>query len=173
MTVSFEQQGPIALVTIDNAPVNAINQSVRAGLADAVAKVNAASDITHVVLTGSDRFFSAGGDAREFDGPPLEPHLPDVILQIQHSETPWIAAINGAALGGGLELALGCHARIVSKSSKLGLPEVSLGIIPGAGGTQRLPRAIGLKNAAEVILFNKTLRADEALKMGLVDQIAR
>ena len=131
----------------------------------------AADGLSHVVLTGAGRAFAAGGDAREFDAPPQAPHLNDVTNGIEASAVPWVAAINGFALGGGAELALACRYRIAAPSAEIGLPEVTLGVVPGAGGTQRLPRLVGLSRALEMVTTGKPVRAGAALETGLIDAI--
>lgn len=151
-------------------PVNAIGQSVRQGLLDAVRWAEKLR-LTRVILSGKGRAFAAGADAREFDLAPLEPHLPDVVNAIDESFVPWIAAINGVALGGGAEIAMACRMRIIAPAAQIGLPEVTLGVIPGAGGTQRLPRLVGLVKALEMISFGKPLGAQAALAAGLVHAI--
>lgn len=161
----------IALITIDNPPVNVISQAVRAGLIEALNKAVAAG-AKRAILTGAGRTFVAGADAREFDLPPQPPHLPDVVARIEGTSIPVIAAINGAALGGGLELALACAARVAAPAATLGLPEVTLGIVPGAGGTQRLPRLIGAAAALTMIPEGRSVRAGEAKDMGLIDAVA-
>ena len=169
--VRFTLDGTTALITIDNPPVNVISQAVRAGL---MAALDAAegSGAARVVLTGAGRIFVAGADAREFGAPPLAPHLPDIVARLEAFPIPVVAAINGAALGGGLELALGCGARVAAPGATLGLPEVGLGIVPGSGGTQRLPRLIGLGPALSLISEGRTIGAIEAADLGLVDALA-
>ncbi|MEL5878445.1 3-hydroxyacyl-CoA dehydrogenase NAD-binding domain-containing protein [Cereibacter sphaeroides] len=162
----------IALLTLANPPVNALGLAVRQRLAALTAQLEADESVRAVVLTAEGRVFVGGADIAEFDRPPEAPHLPDVIAAIEASRKPWIAALNGAALGGGAELALGCHYRIFADTARLGLPETSLGLIPGAGGTQRLPRRIGLAPAIEVITAGRTLSAAEAREAGLADRIA-
>lgn len=169
--VSVTLRGKIALVQLDNPPVNALSQAVRASLLDAVSKIESDSAIAGAVLVCRGRTFIAGADIREFGKPPLEPFLPDVILAIEESKTPFLAAIHGTALGGGLEVALGCHYRIMTADAKVGLPEVTLGLLPGAGGTQRLPRLIGLERALEMITRGKPIPAETALAFGLIDQM--
>ncbi len=163
--------GGIARITIDNPPLNVTSQAVRAGLMAALDKAHA-EGATRVVLTGAGRAFVAGADAREFSAAPLPPHLPDVVARIEAFPVPVVAAINGAVLGGGLELALACHARVAAPSANLGLPEVTLGIVPGAGGTQRLPRLIGLVPALSLIAEGRRIPASEAFELGLVDALA-
>ncbi|MEA5160669.1 3-hydroxyacyl-CoA dehydrogenase NAD-binding domain-containing protein [Cereibacter johrii] len=162
----------IALLTLANPPVNALGLAVRQRLAALTADLEADESVRAVVLAAEGRVFVGGADIAEFDRPPEAPHLPDMIAAIEASRKPWIAALNGAALGGGAELALGCHYRIFADTARLGLPETSLGLIPGAGGTQRLPRRIGLEPAIEVIAAGRTLSATEAREAGLADRIA-
>ena len=171
MTVKFWRDDAVFFVELANPPVNAINLAVRVGLRDAMLAVQAETGLDRVVLMGSEKIFAAGGDAREFDAPPVAPHLPDVLAMIEASEIPWIAAINGAALGGGLELALACRYRIASPQARLGLPEVLLGVVPGAGGTQRLARLIGYTAALEMITNGKPITANAGLETGLIDQL--
>ncbi len=160
----------VALITIDNPPVNVTSHAVREGLVAALDKAEAA-DIERVILTGAGRTFVAGADAREFSAPPRAPHLPDIIARIERFPVPVIAAINGAALGGGLELALACRWRIAAPAATLGLPEVTLGVVPGAGGTQRLPRLTGLAAALSLIGEGRIVGAAEAQRLGFVDAI--
>lgn len=161
----------IAVIVIDNPPVNVTSQAVRAGLVAALSAAEAAG-AERVVLTGAGRTFVAGADAKEFDAPPQPPHLPDVIARLEGFPVPVVAAINGAALGGGLEIALACRLRIAAPGATLGLPEVTLGVVPGAGGTQRLPRLIGLGSALALIAEGRTIGAAEAERIGLVDRVA-
>ena len=165
VTVAFD--GDLALVTVDNPPVNALRQAVRVGLVDAVKAVEDSSAKAAVLLCAG-RTFIAGADIREFDMGPLLPHLTDVVGTIEMCSKPWIAAIHGTALGGGLEVALGCHYRVASPSAKMGLPEVHLGILPGAGGTQRLPRIVGAEAAVEMITTGAPVSAAKAKAMGLL-----
>ena len=171
MPVLTKTQDDLLIITIDNPHVNALSQSVRAGLLAAFRRTNSETDIKGLVLTGAGRLFCAGADIREFGKGPLEPSLPDVIMALENCRVPTIAAINGAALGGGLELALGCRYRIGVGAAKCGLPEVTLGLIPGAGGTQRLPRLIGALSAGDIIASGKPLSAKAALKMGILDAL--
>jgi 3-hydroxyacyl-CoA dehydrogenase len=170
--VRIERDGDVAVVVIDNPPINAGSQAVRAGLLDAVAEIGADTDIRAAVLIGANGTFVAGSDLREF-GKPLEwPELPQVIAAIGACPKPVVAALDGAALGGGLELALGCDARIAAPGTRLGLPEVTLGMIPGAGGTQRLPRLTGVAKAIDLICGGARVDAREAHALGIVDAIA-
>ncbi|WP_417668817.1 3-hydroxyacyl-CoA dehydrogenase NAD-binding domain-containing protein [Roseibium sp.] len=172
MSVSISRKGVVALVTVDNPPVNALSQAVRQGLWDAVATLDADDTVSAVVLTCAGRTFIAGADVREFGKSPVEPHLPDVISRIEDARKPWIAAIHGSALGGGLEVALGCRFRIAVPDASLGLPEVTLGIVPGSGGTVRTPRLVGVAEAVDLVTTGKPVGAAKALSMGLIDRIA-
>ncbi|WP_290751135.1 3-hydroxyacyl-CoA dehydrogenase NAD-binding domain-containing protein [Amaricoccus sp.] len=162
----------MAVVTVDNPPVNALSQAVRAGLVAALAETEADADVRAVVLACAGRTFVAGADIAELGRPPVEPHLPDVILAIEGATKPWVAAIHGSALGGGLELALACRWRVADAAARLGLPEVSLGLIPGAGGTVRLPRLIAPVEALAMIAGGKPVGALRAAELGLVDEVA-
>jgi 3-hydroxyacyl-CoA dehydrogenase len=169
--VPQELRGRILVVTIDNPPVNALGANVRYELQLAIeaAETNAAVDA--VLLLGAGRNFIAGADIREFGKAPLPPSLPDVCNQIEACGKPVVAAIRGAALGGGLEIALAAHYRIALADAKLGLPEVTLGLLPGAGGTQRAPRLLGAKAALDLMLSGRHLGAKEAHAIGLIDRI--
>ena len=162
----------IALVTIANPPVNALSAAVRQGLQQAITALSGNADVHAIVITGSGANFIAGADIREFGLPPQEPSLPDVCNLIEASHKLVIAAIHGAALGGGLEIALAAHYRVAVETAKLGLPEVALGLLPGAGGTQRTPRLIGAQAALDLMLSGRHAGAKEALRMGLIDHIA-
>lgn len=164
--------GTAAIVTIDNPPVNAGSAKVRQDLLDAFEALSKATDLKGVVLTGANGNFVAGSDIKEFGSEPLAPHLPEVIAAIEAFDKPVIAAIDGAALGGGYELALGCDGRIASPQSMVGLPEVTLGLIPGAGGTFRLPRLVGVAKTIELITGGIRVKSAEALDLGMVDAIS-
>ena len=170
--VLIKRESKLAIVSIDNPPVNALLRAVRQGLSDAIDCIDADENIRAVVLLCVGRTFIAGADVREFAKSPQPPHLPDVIAMLDKSAKPWVAAIHGTALGGGLEVALGCRYRIATPDAKLGLPEVNLGLIPGAGGTVRLPRLIGVEAALNMIASGKPVSAKTALSLGLVDRIA-
>ncbi len=172
MCVSVATHGNSAVVTIDSPPVNALGLEVRRGLLDALERTEADPSIKAVVLICAGKTFVAGADVREFDKPPIEPHLPDALLRIENSAKPWIAAIHGSALGGGLELAMACHQRIASQSAILGLPEVTLGVIPGSGGTVRLPRLVDADAALAMIATGKPVSAQRALEAGLLDAVS-
>jgi len=171
MSVDLNLSGGAAILTFDNAPLNLLSAEVRAGLMRGM-DAAMAQGATRLIVTGAGNSFVAGADAREFGLPPIEPHLNDVLLHLAGLAIPTIAAINGAALGGGLEIALACRYRIAAPGAQLGLPEVVLGIVPGAGGTQRLPRLIGVKAALDMIVTGKAIAAGKALSLGLVDKLA-
>jgi len=170
--VRFEKDGDIGIIIVDNPPVNALSPGVPQGIVDALDKGNADASVKAMVLIGAGRSFIAGADIRQFGKssapPPTRRHY-DVMDQ---SPKPVVAAIHGYALGGGLETALACHYRVAVPSAKVGLPEVLIGILPGAGGTQRLPRLIGPKLALEMITSGRHVPAEEAHKLGIVDEIA-
>ena len=161
----------VALVRIDSPPVNAGSVRVRSDLLDAFERLAGVDGLAGVVLVGSNGNFVAGSDMREFDAPPLAPHLPDVIASVEALPVPVVAAIEGAALGGGFELALGCDARIGAADAVVGLPEVTLGLVPGAGGTVRLPRLVGAANAIALITSGRRVKADEARALGMLDKV--
>ena len=161
----------VAVLRIVNPPVNALGAAVRTALAEALRRAEADSGVTAIVIAAEGRTFSGGADITEFGKPPVPPMLPDVIEGMDGLGKPVVAAINGAALGGGLELALGCHARIAAPAARLGLPEVKLGLLPGAGGTQRLPRLIGAAPALKIMAEGNPVGAAEALALGLVDAV--
>jgi 3-hydroxyacyl-CoA dehydrogenase len=169
--VTRELRGKVLLVTIDHAPVNALSADVRRGLLAAIEAADADQSVEAVLIVGAGRNFIAGADIREFGKPPVPPSLPDVCNRIEACTKPVVAAIHGAALGGGLEVALAAHYRIAVDGAKLGLPEVQLGLLPGAGGTQRAPRLIGAAAALDLILSGRHAGAKEALALGLVDRL--
>ena len=169
--VQFERRGRIGIISVDNPPVNALGQAVRQGLIDALGKALADSDVQAVVLIGKGRTFVAGADISEFGKPHKDPPFSAVLERLDGSTKPIVAALHGTALGGGLELALGCNYRVAVSDAKCGLPEVKLGILPGAGGTQRLPRLIGVPKALEMIVSGEPIGAVEAKSLGLVDQL--
>jgi 3-hydroxyacyl-CoA dehydrogenase len=169
--VRYERRGAVGVIIVDNPPVNALARAVRQGLVDALMQGLGDDGAKAIVVIGAGRTFIAGADIREF-GKPLEP--PDLNLVISGLETsakPTIAAIHGTALGGGLEVALGCHYRVALTTAQVGLPEVKLGIIPGAGGTQRLPRLTGAKAALDMITSGDFVRAPQAKALGIIDEI--
>jgi 3-hydroxyacyl-CoA dehydrogenase len=169
--VSMRTDGGVAVITIDNPPVNAMKHEVRIGLLDLALRATGDPDISAVVIACAGRTFVAGADITEFGKPPRQPTAIAVIEAIEACPKPIIAALHGTPLGGGLELALGCHFRVAAPGTRLGLPEIKLGIIPGAGGTQRLPRLMGMDKAMAMILSGDPIPAREALDAGLVDEI--
>jgi 3-hydroxyacyl-CoA dehydrogenase len=172
-TVTGAVTDGVLLVTIDNPPVNAASVDMRQGLFAAIEHAAAADEIAAVVVAGAGKTFVGGADIREFGKPMAEPLLPQVVNHVEASDKPVVAAINGAALGGGLEIALGCHHRVASSTARLGLPEVKLGIVPGAGGTQRLPRLAGVVAAAEIAATGRMVGVEEACALGIVDAVAQ
>ena len=170
--VTTAREGRVLVVTIANPPVNALGVAVRQGLAAAIAAAQADDAVAAVLLVGAGKTFIAGADIREFGKPAQPPSLPQVCQGIEECSKPVVAAIHGAALGGGLEVAMSAHYRVALPSAKLGLPEVNLGLLPGAGGTQRAPRLMGAKAAAELMLSGKHLGAPAAMAAGLVDKLA-
>ncbi len=170
-TVSFSKQGEIGLIKINNPPVNALNQSVRAGLKSCVEQALSDDSVKAMVLVCEGRTFIAGADITEFAKGMGEPGLVPVIGNMETASKPIVAAIHGTALGGGLEVALGCHYRVALASAKVGLPEVHLGLLPGAGGTQRLPRLVGAQAALELIVGGGHVPASKALELGIIDEI--
>lgn len=170
-TVTFEKRGAIGIICVDNPPVNALSQSVRQGLLEAIRGANADRDVKAVVLSCRGKTFIAGADITEFGKGAMDPDLGAVIGAYESSEKPVVASIHGTALGGGLEVALGCHYRVAAPSAKLGLPEVKLGLLPGAGGTQRLPRIVGFEKAIAMITTGEPVSASDAKSLTLVDEI--
>ncbi|MFC3134176.1 3-hydroxyacyl-CoA dehydrogenase NAD-binding domain-containing protein [Microbaculum marinum] len=169
--VSVRKDGEVAVVTIDNPPVNALGHAVRSGVYEAMAGLRDDADVKAVVLACAGRTFSAGADITEFGKPPQPPALFELINAVEDMPKPVVAAMHGTALGGGLELALGCHYRVADSKARVGLPEVKLGLLPGAGGTQRLPRLIGPEEALKIIVSGDFVGADKALKLGIVDEV--
>ena len=170
--VEYEIRDGVAVISLNNPPVNALGTDVRRGVVEALGRAAEDEKVRAVVLTGRGRCFCGGADIREFGQPPVEPQLPAVIATIEASLKPVVAALHGAAFGGGLELPLGCHYRLGAPSARVALPEVTLGLIPGAGGTQRLPRLIGAEHALAIILSGKPVKADKALSLGILDAVA-
>src|SRR5437870_6008984 len=169
----FEKDGDIGVITIDNPPVNALSPGVPEGIVVAVDKGNADPAVSAMMMIGAGRSFIAGADIRQFGrGPSGAPSGRRPYDVLDESAKPVVAAIHGYALGGGLEMALACHYRIAVPSAKVGLPEVQIGILPGAGGTQRLPRIVGPTAAMELITSGRHVPAEEAHKLGIIDEIA-
>src|ERR671936_2014279 len=170
-SVDLDRRGRVAVLTVNNPPVNALSQHVRQGLRDGVAQAAADRDVDAIVIACAGRTFIAGADITEFGKPPTDPSLHAVLDVIEGSSKPVVAAIHGTALGGGLEVTLACHFRIGVKDARFGLPEVKLGLLPGAGGTQRLPRVVGVDKGLQMMVSGDPIRAEEALKHGLLDEI--
>ncbi|CAN7229770.1 3-hydroxyacyl-CoA dehydrogenase NAD-binding domain-containing protein [Bosea sp. LjRoot237] len=170
-TVTLTRQGQVAIATLHNPPVNALSAALRADLLQALALALADSDVVALVIAAQGKAFIAGADISEFGKPPAPPILPDLLAAIENAAKPVVAAIQGVALGGGLEVALACHARVATPAAKLGLPEIKLGLIPGAGGTQRLPRLIGATKAFPMMLSGEPIAAQKALALGLADKL--
>ncbi len=166
----FRRDGDVAVFTFDNPPVNALSQPVRAGLLAAIEALDADPSVRAVVLAGAGRAFVAGADVREFDRPPAEPLLPAVLSRLEASTKPVVAALHGATLGGGAETALACHYRCASGDLQFGFPEVSLGLLPGAGGTVRLPRVAGWQASLDLMTGGKPIGIDPAIALGIVDR---
>ncbi|MDR5861220.1 3-hydroxyacyl-CoA dehydrogenase [Halomonas eurihalina] len=170
--VTYEQHDSILLITVDNPPVNALSASVRKGLTNAFDAAEQEPSVKAVVLRCEGRTFIAGADITEFGKPMQPPALPEVLAQLDTLSKPVVAALHGTPLGGGFETALACHYRIAEASARVGLPEVKLGLLPGAGGTQRLPRLIGVKEALDVIVSGRQVAAPDAMSLGAIDRIA-
>jgi 3-hydroxyacyl-CoA dehydrogenase len=170
-TVHTERHGSIGVIIIDNPPVNAIAPSVREGIAAAAVELTEDSRVAALVLHCAGSTFMAGADIKKLGAAPSRVTSADVIQQLEDLPKPVVAALQGNALGGGLEFALGCHYRCAAPSTSVGLPEVNLGLIPGAGGTQRLPRLVGVEKALDMIISGKPVSAREALETGLVDRL--
>ncbi|MGB0900878.1 3-hydroxyacyl-CoA dehydrogenase NAD-binding domain-containing protein [Halocynthiibacter sp.] len=170
--VSYELSGAIAVLTIDNPPVNALGLAVRQGLVEGIERAETDSQADAVLLIGAGRTFPAGADIREFGKPPVDPYLPEVVARIEACTKPVIAAMHGTALGGGLEVGLSAHYRIADKSTRIGLPEVNLGILPGAGGTQRTTCIAGAKATLDLATSGKPIDANAAHALGIIDRIA-
>ncbi|APX13597.1 FAD-dependent oxidoreductase [Tateyamaria omphalii] len=169
--IAYSRQGDIAILTVRNPPVNALSQAVRQGLSDGMDRAEADAGVRAVLIVGEGRAFFAGADITEFGKPPLAPHLPDLVNRIEASPLLVVASMHGVSLGGGLEVALGCHYRIAVPSAKVGLPEVHLGLLPGAGGTQRLPRLTGVEAGLDVMTTGRHIGADKAHALGIIDVV--
>ena len=169
--IAYARHGEIAVLSIENPPVNALSQAVRQGLMERMDQAEADDGVRAVLIVGQGRAFIAGADITEFGKPPMAPSLPDVVDRIEASPLLVIASMHGVSLGGGLEVALGCHYRIAVPSARIGLPEVHLGLIPGAGGTQRLPRVTGVEAALDIMTTGRQVGAKEAAAMGVIDVV--
>ncbi|HPW12371.1 MAG TPA: enoyl-CoA hydratase-related protein, partial [Thermomonas sp.] len=173
MAVTTTSRDGIAVITFDNPPVNGMGLAVRRGIADAIAAANADDAIAGIVITGGGKVFSGGADIKEFNTPRAEqaPNLHDVIAAVEASPKPVCIAINGTALGGGMELSLGANYRVAHAKAEVGLPEVKIGILPGAGGTQRLPRVVGLETALNMIVSGASVPAANLARTALFDAV--
>lgn len=169
--VIYSREGNIGVITVNYPPVNALSHAVRTGLIAALEQGQEDSEAKVLLLVCEGRTFIAGADIREFGKPMQSPGLPELVETYEDSDKPLVAAIHGTALGGGLEMALGCHYRVALNSAKIGLPEVKLGLLPGAGGTQRLPRLIGAQEALEIITSGEFVEAKDALALGILDVV--
>jgi 3-hydroxyacyl-CoA dehydrogenase len=169
--ISTRKHGDVLIILSNNPPVNALGAAVRQGLVDAIEQAEADGSVNAVVIACEGQTFFAGADITEFGKPPVMPWLPQVVDRIENCTKPVVAAIHGTALGGGLEVALGCHYRVALPSAKLGTPEVKLGLLPGAGGTQRLPRVAGVRKALEMCATGNPISAKEGFDCGLVDRL--
>ncbi|MFC4260816.1 3-hydroxyacyl-CoA dehydrogenase NAD-binding domain-containing protein [Marinobacter lacisalsi] len=170
--VTYNREGAIGVITVNYPPVNALSHAVRTGIQGAIQQGRDDADAKALLIVCDGRTFIAGADIREFGKPMQEPGLPEVVNFIEATDKPVVAAIHGTALGGGLEVALGCHYRIAVPSAKVGLPEVKLGLLPGAGGTQRLPRLAGAQKSLEMITSGEFVAAKNAAELGIVDEVA-
>src|SRR5436190_12309613 len=166
MTADYKVHGDVAVITMNNPPVNGLGHATRLGLTNGLEKANADPSVKSIVITGAGKAFSGGADIKEFGSPKAlaEPNLLSVILAVEASAKPVIAAIHSVCMGGGLELALGCHYRIAAPGTQVALPEVKLGLLPGAGGTQRLPRVLGLETALNMIVSGEPVASEMLAK---------
>ena len=169
--VDLDRRGRIAVLTVNNPPVNALSHGVRLGLRDGLRQAVADPALGAIVIVCAGRTFIAGADITEFGKPPKEPGLHEVLGLIETSPKPVVAAVHGTALGGGLEVTLACHWRVGVRAARFGLPEVKLGLLPGAGGTQRLPRVVGVPKALQMIVSGDPIGGEEAQRLGLVDEL--
>lgn len=162
MTARYETHGPVAVITLDNPPVNGLSLPTRRAITEGIARAEADAAVMAIVITGAGKAFSGGADIKEFTTPAAtaEPNLPSVIAMVEGASKPVVAAVHSVAMGGGLELALGCHYRVAARSTQVALPEVKLGLVPGAGGTQRLPRVLGVETALNMIVSGEPVKAE-------------
>jgi 3-hydroxyacyl-CoA dehydrogenase len=162
MSASYEVRDGVAVIALNNPPVNGLSYETRRGIADGIEKAQADAKVRAIVITGGGKAFSGGADIREFGSPKstLEPNLLSLIKMTEESTKPVVAAINGVCMGGGLELSLGCHYRVAVAGVPVALPEVKIGLIPGAGGTQRLPRVLGVETALNMIVSGEPVKSE-------------
>src|SRR6478736_7548266 len=170
---SYSVRDGVAVITLNNPPVNGLGSVLRPGIMDGIKKAGADPAVKAVVLIGSAKAFSGGADIREFNTPKMKPDLPDVNDRQDAMRKPLVAAIGGFALGGGLELALACHYRVAAPKAQLGLPEGKLGILPGSGGTQRLPRVVPMAEALQMMTTGNPISSEKAKELGLVDEVVQ
>ncbi|MCJ7837697.1 MAG: enoyl-CoA hydratase/isomerase family protein, partial [Burkholderiales bacterium] len=173
MSANYEVKGSIAVITLNNPPVNGLGYATRLGIFEGLKKAMTARAVKAVVITGAGRAFSGGADIKEFNTAKsaAEPNLHSVIAAIEAADKPVIAAVHSIAMGGGLELALGCHYRVASPGAQIALPEVKLGLLPGAGGTQRLPRVVGVEAALNMIVSGNPVPSEKLADTKLFDQM--
>ena len=167
----YQVHDQIAVITIDSPPVNALGIEVRKSIISGIEKADKDENVKAIILRCEGRTFHAGADIREFGKPPQQPDLSTTVRVIESTDKITVAAMHGTALGGGLEVALSCHCRIALPSTKVGLPEVNLGILPGCGGTQKLPRIVGAQKALELIGSGRMIAAPEAIELGILDKL--
>src|SRR5882724_7070113 len=171
ITAHYQVSDGVAVITLDNPPVNGLGFATRVGVADGIDRAQADPGVVAIVITGAGKTFSGGADIREFNTPKAlaEPTLFSLIRAVEASAKPVVAALNGACAGGGLELSLGCHFRVAAPHATVALPEVKLGLLPGAGGTQRLPRAIGVEAALNMIVSGAVVPVEQLRGTALID----
>src|SRR5262245_15677233 len=169
----YQVRDGVAVISMNNPPVNGLSDALRAGIMETIEKADKDAAVKAVILIGAAKAFSGGADIREFNKPRNKPDLPDVNDRQDAMSKPLVAAIGGFALGGGLELALACHYRVALPKTQLGLPEVKLGILPGSGGTQRLPRVVPMADAVQMMTSGNPITAEKAKEYGLVDEIVQ
>ena len=169
--VRVQRDGELALVVVHNPPVNTITAEVRAGLRQALQEIQPSKDVRGVLLLCEGSTFFSGADIGEFSGPPKEEEYRDLFNDYEALNVPVVAAMHGTVMGGGLEIALACHYRVAAPGTRFGMPEVTLGIIPGAGGTQRMPRLVGAEQALELILSGRPVDVSKARELGFLDEV--
>ena len=173
MSANYEVNGSTAVITLNNPPVNGLGHATRSGIFDGLKKALADDAVKSIVITGAGKAFAGGADSKKFTPAksPAEPNLHTVIAAIEAADKPVIAAVHSVAMGGGLELALGCHYRVASPGAQIALPEVKLGLLPGAGGTQRLPRVVGVETALNMIVSGNPVLSEKLAGTKLFDQM--
>jgi 3-hydroxyacyl-CoA dehydrogenase len=167
MSANYELRGDVAVITMDNPPMNGLGYDTRRGIVDGVSRALSDASVKAIVLTGAGKAFSSGADIREFGSPKAisEPGLPSIIRSFEQSPKPSSPAIHSVVMGGGLEVALGCHYRVAAAGTQVGFPEVKIGLIPGAGGTQRLPRVLGVETALNMIVSGEPVKSEILAKL--------